>query len=164
MSANPPRTFYTTKNIKCPTRYLPPSSRFCQRTLSQTIPQYSGAQSIYMIIRLSLRSFRRSLSRQQGIILIKTANAVTLPFFSKYTINRKQEFFGKTGIFESNTRIERERNGMLLLTTGVWHKRGIVSSESATKQQVMWLVASVCKPRLRQALARLTNLLRMGFS
>jgi len=39
-------------------------------------------------------------------------------------------------------------------TTWVWRKRGIASLENATKQQVMWLVASVCKPRLRQALAR----------
>ena len=86
MSANPPQTFYTTKNIKCPTRYLPSFSRFFPHTLRETIPYHSETQGIYMIIRLSLRSLRRSLSRQHGIILIKTANAVIIPFSSTHTI------------------------------------------------------------------------------
>jgi len=55
---------------------------------------------------LSLRSNRQSLSQQQGIILIKTANAVILPI-----VGKKMDFFGKTGIFESNTQV-----GILLLT------------------------------------------------
>ena len=103
MSANPPRAFCTEKFTKCPTRYLPPSSRSCLHTLRKTIPQCSETQGIYVIISLSLRSNRLSLSRRQGTILIKTANAVTL-FSSRYTIDRKMVFFGETGIFESDTR------------------------------------------------------------
>ena len=98
--ANPLRAFYTTKNIKCPTRYLPPFSRFSPRTLSQIIPQYSETQGIYQMLCLSLRSNRQSLSRRQGTILIKTTNAVILPIMDK-----KTDFFGNTGIFESNCRI-----------------------------------------------------------
>jgi len=82
-----------------PTRYLPPFSCFRPRTLSQASPQYSETQGIYMML-FSLRSNRQSLSRQQGIILIKTANAVILPIMDK-----KMDFFGKTGIFESNTQV-----------------------------------------------------------
>ena len=88
------------KNYKMSTQYLPPFSCLCQHTLSKVTPQYSGTQGIYVIICLSLRSNRQSLSRQQGIILIKTANAVILPI-----VDKKMDFFGNTGIFESNCRI-----------------------------------------------------------
>ena len=87
------------KNYKMSTRYLPPFSCFSLRTLRETIPYYSATQGIYVNICLSLRSNRQSLSRQQGIILTKTANAVILPIMDK-----KTDFFEETGIFESNTR------------------------------------------------------------
>ena len=104
--AKSPASILYRKNYKMPTRYLPPFSCFRPRTLSQVIPQCSVTQGIYIMLCLSLRSNRQSLSRQQGIILIKTANAVILPIMDK-----KMDFFGKTGIFESNTQV-----GILLLT------------------------------------------------
>jgi hypothetical protein len=36
----------------------------------------------------------------------------------------------------------------------VWHNGGCASSESATKQQIKWLVASAGSPPLRQAAGR----------
>ena len=119
MAANPPRAFYTTKNIKCPVRYLPPFSRFCPRTLSQAIPQYSETQGIYVIICLSLRSNRQSLSRQQGIILIKTANAVTTLFSNIRTVGKKRIFSSKQGFLKVNPNKKETVNGMLQHTTGV---------------------------------------------
>jgi len=38
----------------------------------------------------------------------------------------------------------------------VWRNGGCISSESITKQQVTWLVASVCSPPLRQAATTLS--------
>ena len=99
----PSHAFYTKELIKCPTQYLPSLSCLCPHTLRQIIPQCSVTQGIYVNICLSLRSNRQSLSRRQGTILIKTANAVTL-FSSRYTIDRKMGFFGEIGIFESDTR------------------------------------------------------------
>ena len=75
-----PSSILYRKKYKMPTQYLPPFSYFRPRTLSQIIPQYSETQGIYVMISLSLRSNRQSLSRQQGIILRKTANAVILSF------------------------------------------------------------------------------------
>jgi len=38
----------------------------------------------------------------------------------------------------------------------VWRNGGCASLKSVTKQQVKWLVASVCSPPLRQAATTLT--------
>ena len=83
ISANPPQAFCTEKFTKCPTLYLPPFYCSCQHTLRKTIPQYTEIQGIYMNICLSLRSNRQSLSRQQGIMLRKTANAVISSLIDK---------------------------------------------------------------------------------
>jgi len=91
-----PASILFRKIYKMSTQYLPPFSCFCPPMLRKTIPQYSEKQSIYVILCLSLRSFRQSLSRRQGTILIKTANAVILPIMDK-----KMDFFGNTWIFES---------------------------------------------------------------
>jgi hypothetical protein len=45
------------------------------------------------------------LKVSKGIILIKTANAVAAFFSNRHTIDKKWDFFGKTEIFESGTRI-----------------------------------------------------------
>ena len=105
MVANPPRTFYAIKIIKCPTQYLPPFSRSCLHTLRRTIPYCSVTQGIYVIIYLSLRSNRQNLSRQQGIILIKPANAVITSFSIRHTIDRKWNFLGKSRVLQNNTQI-----------------------------------------------------------
>ena len=106
-SGKSPASILYRKNYKMSTRYLPPFSCFCPHTLCQIIPQCSETQSIYMIICLSLQSNWQSLSRQQGIILIKTANAVFTLFSSIRTKDKKMDFFGKTVFFESDTRIRK---------------------------------------------------------
>ena len=118
--AKSPANILYRENYKMPTRYLPPFSCFRPRTLSQASPQYSETQGIYVIICLSLRSNRQSLSRQQGIILIKTANAV-IPFFSNTaTIDKKWILSEEHGFLKVNPNKKETVNGMLQHTTGVW--------------------------------------------
>jgi hypothetical protein len=105
MSANPPQAFCREKITKCLSQYLPSFSRFCPHTLREVIPYSSETQGIYMIICLSLRSNRQSLSRQQGIILKTTANAVAMTFSDMRTMDIRWDFFGKSRILGSKTRI-----------------------------------------------------------
>jgi len=58
------------------------------------------AKGIYVIISLSLRSNRQSLSRRQGTILIKTANAVTTTFSDIRTMDKKWDFLENQGIWK----------------------------------------------------------------
>jgi len=78
MAANARAAFCTEKFTKCPAQFAA-IFFFCPRTtLQKKLGICSETQGIYVIICLSLRSNRQSLSRQQGIILIKTANAVII--------------------------------------------------------------------------------------
>ena len=105
----PSRAFCTENFTKCPTQYLPSLSYLCPHTLMTITPQCSAAQGIYVIICLFLRSNRQSLSRQQGIILIKTANAVIVPFSIRYTIDRKWIFSDSQEILTIMPELERDR-------------------------------------------------------
>ena len=129
----PSHAFYTKEFIKCPTQYLPSLSCLCPHALRTIISYCSDTQGIYVNICLSLRSNRQSLSRQQGIILIKTANAV-IPFFSNTaTIDKKWILSEEHGFLKVNPNRKENVNGMLQHTTWVWRKRGIASLENACK-------------------------------
>jgi len=110
-----------------------PLSCFSSRTLRQVIPQCSETQGTYVNISLSLRSNRQSLSRQQGIILIKTANAVITLFSSISTMDKKRVLSGKKEFLKVNPNKKETVNGMLQQATWVWRKLGIASLESVCK-------------------------------
>ena len=81
------RSAYCTKKITiCPAHYLPPFFCLCPRSLRQVIPTCPVTIGIYVIICLSLRSIRQSLSRRQGMMLIYT-NALRL--LSQFFIRQK---------------------------------------------------------------------------
>ena len=106
-------------------KWLMPLSCFSSHTLSQIIPQHSVTQCIYMIISLSRRSNRLSLSRQQGIILIKTANAV-IPFFSSTpTIDKKWILSGKQGLLKVNPNWKETGMECYSRQQAVWQDNGI---------------------------------------
>jgi hypothetical protein len=117
MSTNPPQAFYTKKIIKCSTQYLPSFSCLCPRTAQKSNPA-TLSNTRYLCDYKPLLTVEPAEPAAQGIILIKTANAVITFFSSPYIMEKKIGFFGKIETFESNTRIWKENvNGMLLLTT-----------------------------------------------
>ena len=84
MAANPRASILYRKNYKMPRPICHHSFVFALALRSgKNFGLVRETQGIYVIICLSLRSNRQSLSRQQGIILIKTANAVLLSFLAR---------------------------------------------------------------------------------
>jgi len=119
-----PASILYRKNYKMSARYLPPFSCFCLRTLKQTIPYCSETQDIYMIICLSLRSNRQSLSRQQGNILIKTANAVISFFSSIRTMDKKRISSWKQGFLKAYPNMKENGMACYYLQRGYWQDCG----------------------------------------
>ena len=139
------------KFYKMSTRYLPPFSCFCRPTLSYIIPQCSVTQGIYVMICLSLRSNRQSLSRQQGIILKTTANAVAATFSDIHTLDKKRIFSGRRDFLKAYP--NKKENGMACyyLQRAVWQDSGINTLKMKCVIESSYPAASACKPLPRQA-------------
>jgi len=145
-----PASILYRKNYKMPTQYLPPFSCFSPHTLSKVIPQHSETQGIYMIICLSLRSNRQSLSRQQGMILIKTANAVITLFSSIRTMDKKRVFSGRRELLKAYPNMKE--NGMACYSRqqAVLRDIGINTLEMKCIIESYYPAASTSKPQPRQ--------------
>jgi len=139
------------ENYKISTRYLPPLSCLIPYTLRKTIPQCSGIQGIYVIICLFLRSNRQSLSRQQGMILIKTANAVATIFYGIHTMNKKRIFSGRQGFLKANPNKKESGMACYYLQRAVWQDSGINTLEMNRVIESYCLAASASLPLPRQA-------------
>ena len=112
MTANAPASILYRKNYKMPRPNLPPYSCLCPRTAQERNPVILRSTR-YSCDYKPLLTVEPAEPAAQGIILIKTANAVITFFSSPYTMEKKIGFFGKIGTFESNTRFWQEN--------GEWH-------------------------------------------
>jgi hypothetical protein len=68
------------------------------------------------------------------------------------TIKKKKK---KSESLKNSPERKEARMAWHYIQRAVWHNGGCVSLDSTTRQQVKWLVASVCSPPLRQAAALL---------
>jgi predicted HTH transcriptional regulator len=93
------------------------------------------------------------IERDGGFLVTLFKNNLTEEQLKKLGLNERQVDAISFYMLGSRPQLKEKKGGMAwhCLQRAVWHKGGCASLDSTTKQQVKWLVVSVCSPPLRQA-------------